>query len=323
MNVFIDTNIYLNFYHYSSDELEELKKLIVLIEQKQINLLIPRQVFDEFMRNRETKISDALKRFKQERLNEAFPIFMKEYPEFESMKTAIKEYNNNKQILLKKIQLAIENYSLKADEITTEIFQKTTLISPNEKLISDAKIRFDLGNPPGKNNSYGDALNWETLLNMVDVSKDLVFISGDKDYLSEVDNTKFNRFLLNEWKTKKSSKIIFFKSISEFFRKYYPDIKLASELTKDLYIERLENSQSYKQARINLYYLSNFEDFTSEQLNRIYHAVIDNSQILWISQDEDINSILFGLIDKHKEIIDEIILTRFLGTIKRIIPKAT
>ncbi len=32
MNVFIDTNIYLNFYHFTSDDLGQLKQLIVVIK---------------------------------------------------------------------------------------------------------------------------------------------------------------------------------------------------------------------------------------------------------------------------------------------------
>ena len=59
MKIFIDTNVYLKFYHYSNDELEELRKLIVLIEQGEILLYVPSQVFNEFTRNREVKIADA------------------------------------------------------------------------------------------------------------------------------------------------------------------------------------------------------------------------------------------------------------------------
>lgn len=48
VSIFIDTNIYLNFYHFSDDELEELKKLSVAIKKKDIKLYITRQVINEF-----------------------------------------------------------------------------------------------------------------------------------------------------------------------------------------------------------------------------------------------------------------------------------
>ena len=59
--LFIDTNILLSFYHLSSDDLEELRKLIALIDTGQITLVVTEQVKDEFFRNRGAKIADAMK----------------------------------------------------------------------------------------------------------------------------------------------------------------------------------------------------------------------------------------------------------------------
>ncbi|WP_168928006.1 PIN domain-containing protein, partial [Chitinophaga terrae (ex Kim and Jung 2007)] len=72
IHLYIDTNAYLTFYHMSSDDLEELKKLDVLIKDKRIKLYLPQQTIDEFRRNREVKIADALKRFKEEKLTNQF-----------------------------------------------------------------------------------------------------------------------------------------------------------------------------------------------------------------------------------------------------------
>ncbi len=318
MKIFIDTNVYLKFYHYSNDELEELRKLIVLIEQEEIILYVPRQVYNEFTRNREVKIADALKTFKEDKLNNSFPIFLKEYPEYELMKKAIAEYQKNKKIVLDNIKIAIESNSLKADEIINELFEKAELIEPTNKLIDSAKVRFDLGNPPGKNNSYGDALNWETLLHKTELNEDLIFVSDDKDYFSEIDNTKFNKYLEKEWESVKNSKIIFYKSISEFFKNKYPNIKLASDLQKDVYIERLENSNTFRDSRHNLHKLSKFIDFTSDQINSIFFQTFSNSQLYWISEDEDINEILYNLYDKYNPIMDEFIKTEFLTKVKRL-----
>lgn len=318
MKIFIDTNVYLKFYHYSNDELEELRKLIVLIEQEEILLYIPKQVLNEFTRNREVKIADALKTFKEDKLNNSFPIFLKEYPEYELMKKSITEYQKNKQIVLENIKIAIESNSLKADEIINELFEKAEIIEANDGLIKSAKVRFDLGNPPGKNNSYGDALNWETLLQEGSIDEDLIFISDDKDYFSEIDNSKFNKYLEKEWENIKQTKIIFYKSISEFFKNKYPNIKLASDLQKDVYIERLQNSNTFRDSRYNLSKLSKFDDFTSDQINSIFFQTFSNTQLYWISEDEDINQILYDLYDKYNSVMDELIKTEFLTKVKRI-----
>jgi hypothetical protein len=41
VNLFIDTNIFLSFFHLTSEDLEELKKLIVLIDNGEIRLFLP------------------------------------------------------------------------------------------------------------------------------------------------------------------------------------------------------------------------------------------------------------------------------------------
>ena len=231
---------------------------------------------------------------------------------------AIAEYQKNKRIVLENIKIAIESNSLKADEIIKELFEKAEIIEANESLINSAKVRFDLGNPPGKNNSYGDALNWETLLQDTSIDKDLIFISDDKDYFSEIDNAKFNKYLEREWENRKNSKIIFFKSISEFFKSKYPNIKLASDLQKDVYIEHLQNSNTFRDSRYNLHKLSKFNDFTSDQINSIFFQTFSNTQLYWISEDEDINEILYDLYDKYNSVMDEFIKTEFLSKVKRI-----
>jgi predicted nucleic acid-binding protein len=60
--LFIDTNILLSFYHLTSEDLEELRKLIALVGSKRIELVLTQQIKDEFKRNRSAKIADALKR---------------------------------------------------------------------------------------------------------------------------------------------------------------------------------------------------------------------------------------------------------------------
>ena len=62
MNIFIDTNVYLSFYHLSSDDLEELKKLVVLAREGKVVLLLPEQVIDEFRRNRAANLRSVLLR---------------------------------------------------------------------------------------------------------------------------------------------------------------------------------------------------------------------------------------------------------------------
>ncbi|BAX81981.1 PIN domain-containing protein [Labilibaculum antarcticum] len=296
-NLFIDTNILLSFYHLSSDDLEELKKLILLIENNDICLYMPRQVIQEFKRNRDTKIADALKNVKEEKISKAFPQFFKEYPEFEDLKKIQKQYLDTKKKLIDSLQKDIKEKSLKADEIIDGLFSVAEIIEFTDDIVTKGKLRFDLGNPPGKNNSYGDAINWESLVMNVNQFEDLYFISGDKDYYSTIDINDFNRFLKEEWEEEKKSSIIHFKKLSEFFKQEYPDIKLARELEKDLLVQNLINSNSFYQTRKILEKLVSFSPELSKiQIFEITKASTENNQIIWIAKDGDIADMLNELI---------------------------
>lgn len=96
VNIFIDTNILLTFFHFSNDDLEELRKLIAVISMPENRLFYTSQVLDEFNRNRENKIADALKKFKEKKLENQFPQICKEYPEYEEMRAAIKTFKEKK-----------------------------------------------------------------------------------------------------------------------------------------------------------------------------------------------------------------------------------
>jgi len=296
----------------TSDDLEELKKVQVLIEKtKEITLHLPEQTYDEFNRNRETKIADALKKLREEKLNNLFPQISKEYPEYKKMRDAIKLFDESKSSLLEKLNTDITTYALEADKIIYKLFEKAVFYSTTEALLTNAKTRYDLGKPPGKNKSYGDALNWETLLGNVPDGEDLYFVSEDKDYYSEINPATFNYYLYQEWKNKKKSDIYSFKRMSEFFKAKFPKIKLASDYEKEILIRDLSASGSFAKSRLILYKLSEFEDFSSTELNDIVFACTTNSQIYWIRNDADIQKIITDIIKPNRDKIDPAYLPDF------------
>lgn len=302
-HIFIDTNIFLSFYHYSSDDLDELMKLSSLIDDKKILLYLPFQVVDEFYRNREIKINDALKKFKDEKLSNQFPQICKEYSEYNSLKKALVEYQSLKNKLLDELENDIKKNDLKADHVITDLFEKSINIKYNEKVISNSKLRFDRGNPPGKNGSYGDAINWECLLNSVPDKVKLYFISEDKDYHSTINPVEFLPFLKKEWEIQKNGEIIYYKQLSLFFKDHQPTIKIndEDENEKVRLIYELSVSSNFAYTRRTLRQLVQYSDFTDEQINDIVNATISNNQIYWIAEDEDINNYLKKLIEGYED----------------------
>lgn len=305
MNLFIDTNIYLNFYHFTNEDLEELRKLLVLIERKEIKLFLTEQVIDEFTRNREGRIADALKNLAQQKLPNQFPQLLKGYPEYEKMREAIRFFQENKLKINEKLDKDINEKSLIADKIIADLFKNSEIIKKNDNIIEKAKLRMDIGNPPGKNGSYGDAINWETLLDAIPPSEDLYIISGDGDYSSEINENQLKQFLKEEW-IKEHGSIFFYPKLSDFFSDKFSRIKLASELEKELLITDLIISPSFTATHMILRKLSPLiPDFLENQVNIIADALIENSQIFWISQDEDVQLFVRDLIKNKGELIQK------------------
>jgi predicted nucleic acid-binding protein len=311
MNLFIDTNVLLNCYHFSGDDLAELDKLAVLLRNGKITLFLPDQVKDEFYRNRDNKIADALKEFRKEKLDRQFPQMTKQYDEYKKMRDAIKTFEENKQAILEKLKEDISNDNLKADKIIKELFSNAKNIPTSAELYQKAKIRFDIGRPPGKRKSYGDAINWEALLETVKDMEELFFITDDSDYFSEVDPNKFDPYLLNEWTTTKYSSLTLFKNLTGFFSDRFPEIKLVDEYEKNLLIEKLSKSSNFATTHSLLAQLNTFDSFSKAQVDDIILASVSNSQIYWISSDNDVDEILNKIADKHSSIIAPDLLERF------------
>jgi hypothetical protein len=244
--LYIDSNVFLTFYSLTNQDLTELNKLSSLVESEELRLLLPEQTKNEFFRNREGNIAEALKKFLENNLNNVYPNICKDYTdEYTAMKKSAETFNKNKQSLLEKLRKDIKANSLQADILINELFEKAIILKSSKHLLEKAKQRFDLGNPPGKKKSYGDAIIWETLLEKCSSEKytDFYFISDDGDFYSEFDKTDFRPYLATEWNLKIGKNFKHYKSLPEFFRENYPNINIASESEKDYLIAQLLESQ--------------------------------------------------------------------------------
>ncbi len=310
MYLFIDTNIYLDFYHFSSDDLEELKKLHVAITSGPINLLTTTQLVDEFKRNREGKIADALKQSREQKFPKKFPQLYKDFPEFKDIQECIKNYEILSAGLLDKLLEAIKNKNLKADDEVDFLFSHSVSLESTQEIYSLAQKRTFERKPPGKNNSAGDAIIWETLLSEVPVGEDLFFVSGDVDYASPLNDRVLSDYLRQEWIEKKSSNIFFFNRLSSFFATKYPQIKLATELERVISVGNLINSGSFQTTHSSIAKI-NLEELTDLESLNLLQASIENEQIFWIAGDDDVQSIFQALYFKYGEHLDPISVQKF------------
>jgi PIN domain len=305
MNVFIDTSIYLTFYHLSNEDLEELRKVFVLQKSSKISIWLPNQVVDEFNRNRETKIADALKRFKEEKLNNQIPQMVKEYPDYNELIRSMRVFDKAKNAILDHIKKDIAEKSLKADEIIQDIFAKANRVPIDPSLLEVARIRYDRGNPPGKRDSYGDAINWEALLMAIPQGEDIHIIADDSDYYSLLNPDELNDFLRSEWRSRKWSLAWIYKRLSQFLAKNFPTAKLASELEKDILIKELAESLTFARTHKVIAGLLTCGEFSIPQVNDLVNACLTNTQVNWIIGDEDVMNFVQALIRRYADFIDK------------------
>lgn len=302
MNLFIDTNIFLSFYHFTSDDLEELKKLVECLRASDITLYLPTQVVHEFRRNRTLKIEDAFKNLSAKPCN--YPQICRDYDEYHQLRDLQRKLSHAHDQLLQKVHHDIRANTLSADAIVREIFELAQSIPVDHTLIFHARNRAEIGNPPGKKGSLGDAVNWECLLQAVPEGEDIHFVASDKDYYSVLYKNEFKQFLNEEWEQNKGSDLYCYRQLSDFFKAYYPNIQLRNEIEKDRLIGLLATSGSFSQTHAIVGKLLTYSEFSDEQANNIVCAAITNPQVSWIIQDEDVHTLTLNVLASHRERID-------------------
>jgi hypothetical protein len=304
MKLFLDANIYLGFYKLSEDDLEELRKLVVAVNDDPNSLILTQQVVDEFERNREGIIAESLRMMDDSKLPKSFPRLFMNYPEYEDLREALQEFESQRGTLLSRARADAQARTLHADQLIGELFDAVPHIARDAAILEAAGHRAAAGNPPGKGGSLGDAINWESLLGVVPDGEELLFVSADTDFASGLDPGRLDAFLAEEWRNRKGSGIEFHRSLSSLFRSRYSHISLASELERELAIGRLVGSGTFAATHAAIRELSQFTDFTEEQVATLVDTPGRNNQVGWILGDPDVQDFFRQILRQYPEWID-------------------
>ena len=233
--IFVDTNIYLDFYRQPG---ETFARQLNLIEKHKANLIISEQVWMEFLNNRQKVIlSGSAQLLKPNNINA--PSIVSNLQATKSMKNNIKDAIKNYNRVAKKIEVILRNPGVydPVYKIVKKIFESNThfnLKRPNKERYAIRRLarkRFALGYPPRKKNdtSIGDAINWEWIIRCAEQSNDhhhVLIVSRDGDYGTHNSTDS----ILNDWLKRE------FKARISQKRK----IELTSKLT--LALERLRET---------------------------------------------------------------------------------
>lgn len=224
MHVFIDTNILLNFFHFTKEDTETLRNVFASHKHGAATVHLTEQVCDEFSRNRENKIKDSLKKFKELKFAAQLPAFMKQYGEYEQILQKSAELQKLTREIEQKVDADVVENRLLPDILIKEIFAKNEPIQTTAELYGMAQMRVSLGNPPGKNGSMGDAVNWMALLNAVPNGENIHVISEDGDFYSTLDENRPHPFLNDEWRRKKQAEMFVYRTLSSFTKQHFDGV---------------------------------------------------------------------------------------------------
>ncbi|MEK7549898.1 MAG: PIN domain-containing protein [Patescibacteria group bacterium] len=302
--LFLDSNILLNFYDFHDEDLDQLNKLADLIDSGDIKLFLTTQVQHEVMKNRDNRLGQAYKKFTEYTSAVPMPVFCKSYKEYADINRAQKVLNGLKSKLSKTINNDIQSKQLKADIVIETLKEKSILIE-SDKYLHLAVERHRLGRPPGKKDrSFGDEINWESLLAEVTEEGDFIIVSTDGDYSSAINKDELKDYLVDEWHKKKTSEIYFYHRLTSFFTEHDIKIEFKIEEEKNSLIEDLINSENFLSTHGIISRLNKYASFSDEQLAGLVTALLNNQQVNWIASDSDINKFYLNHLQDKSEKFD-------------------
>jgi hypothetical protein len=131
--------------------------------------------------------------------------------------------------------------------------------------IERARLRRGIGNPPGQPDTLGDQIIWEVLLDKVEANTDLHFITDDRDYISDLDDTKPSDPVAVEWSAKNGGDLLVFKSLSKLAKAHFPQIDLPADVIKSGAISKLSQSGNSSLTHVQIACLDDlFDQLTLE-----------------------------------------------------------
>lgn len=186
----IDTNRYLAFYRVG---LSDTKHLDELARYKK-NLVVPRQIINEFRRNRAQQLEPLIMSCKRAKdLQAPYAPVMRHLSDYEKLTSVLDSYKKSAQQVKQSLEKFIDETN---DLVAQRIFAlwldgDVTKLETSDALVDKAFRRKLQGNPPTSPDKYSacDELIWEVLLS--EMKDDLILVSDDHTFLD-------NELLLKE-----------------------------------------------------------------------------------------------------------------------------
>lgn len=318
LHLFIDANIWLSFYSFTNDDLEQLRKLIALVKADQLKLYIDDHLKDEFYRNRERKLEESIRDFSKGTIAKGVPRYMRDYPEAEKYSESVETVAKLRDAMITRTKEDAKAKSLFADKLFADILEVCPPTKINSEIMTASLNRRLKGNPPGKYPSLGDQIHWETLLSEVPSGTDLHIVSKDGDFESTLHKGSAHPFLVDEWQERKKGQLWLHNELRPFLNSKFPDIKLAVDVEKHAAISRLVEAGNFQATHNAIDALALFKnDLSWDDADKLFKAGLNNTQIRWIGSDKDVREFYQSLIEKFEDKLDSSTLDAARNTFKK------
>jgi hypothetical protein len=304
MNIFIDTSALLEFYLFPKDQVVVVDHLATVTEKGLATLLLPDQVKKEFWKNREGKIDKAIKEFASISILERAPAIIREHPDFAPLQEAVRIADTKHRDLVNALRNAAREEDTSIDKLMVRLFAAATNLEASPETITRAMARKERGLPPGKKGSIGDELNWETLLEFAP-DADVAIVSQDGDYASDANKSDIRKYLEVEWHNKKKGKASLYPRVSALIAAHFPGAESAADIEKDIRANALLTSGNFATTHKAIAELAIYDKFPEATARKIATAFIENDQVRWIKDDEDVKEFFGKFMDRNKEYLTD------------------
>ena len=229
--VFIDTNIFLNFYRLPGGE--ALTRQLSYIDQHKSHIITSNQVEMEFKKNRQSALLLLRKQFNEVPKLKALPPILENAQAGLALKTAHEKHRQQHKKVQKRIVKLLGSPGSDPVYIgLNKLFKHDSPLNLKKdhkdryEIRRLARKRWHLGYPPRKKNdtSIGDAIHWEWIVRCAQENpgKDIVIVSRDHDFGEEFEgNSYLNDWLVQEFKEragKKGRKILLTERLTHAFK---------------------------------------------------------------------------------------------------------
>jgi len=202
--IFIDANIWLDFY---DGQLSKYKELIKSLESLKAHLFVPKQIVDEIERNKAgVYLRSVFQKTTSTQFDGKMPPLSDELSNWNKNLDDLKQGHKalvaeRKAIVtahVKHICDGVDGVSIGFGEIFSDVCEAT------KDQLTQARLRREFGNPPGKaEDPLGDQLCWEQFLGVLQRGDRIWLVTNDLDYLVSYEGSLFlNPTLRNDLKIK-------------------------------------------------------------------------------------------------------------------------